>query len=264
MERSPGYRIERLTRERRALAAGQEIARRRHLMYGLVEADLTVPRALLREHHERTGERLSFTAYVVSCVARALGEFPRMNALRRGRSLVFVDEVIVEVLVERVVGGQSAVSYLPIRHADTKSLIEIHAEIRAAQDSTSEAITGQRWLTAIPPVLIPWLMRWMSQSIPWALRLGVAGVNNVGMGTGTAGWALSPGGGTLAVTVGGISWEPRTVDGRPQEREIGHLTIAVDHDVVDGAPAARFTSRLLELLAEGEAVRTAVASRANL
>ena len=256
MEGSPGYRIERLTKERLALAAGQEYARRRHLMYGLVEADLTVPRSLLREHRDRTGEHLSFTAYVVSCVARALAEFPRLNAMRRGRNLVFIDEVIVEVLVERSVGGQSALSYLPIRHADAKSLPEIHAEIRAAQNSTPEVIAGQRWLGAIPPQLVPLLMRWMSRSIPWALRLGVAGVNNVGMGSGIFGWALSPGGGTLAVTIGGISREPRLVDGKPDEREIGRLTIALDHDVVDGAPAARFISRLLELLADGEAVRT--------
>ncbi|MEA5455951.1 2-oxo acid dehydrogenase subunit E2 [Sinomonas sp. JGH33] len=257
MKGSSGYRIERLTAQRRALAAGQELARKRHLMYGLVEADLSVPRGLLREHRERTGERLSFTAYVVTCVARALAEFPQLNALRRGRSLVFLDEVIVEVLVERNVGGQSAVSYLPIRHADTKTLRDIHREIREAQNSTPEAIAGQRWLDAIPPAVVPYLMRWMSRSIPWALRLGVAGVNNVGMGAGAVGWALSPGAGTLAVTIGSIGPEPRLVDGHLTEREIGRLTITIDHDVVDGAPAARFTSRLLELLAAGESVTSA-------
>lgn len=253
-----GYRVERLTRDRRALAAGQEVARRRHLMYGLVEADLTLPRAALREHLERTGEHLSFTAYVVTCVARALAEYPRLNALRHGRMVVFLDEVIIEVLVERNVGGQSAVSYLPIRHADTKSLRDIHGEIRAAQQGPPDVIPGQRWLGAIPMVAVPWLMRWMGQSIPWALRLGVAGVNNVGMGTGAAGWAVSPGAGTLAVTIGGISLEPRFEDGRVVEKEIGRITLTVDHDVIDGAPAARFTSRLLELLAAGESVRAAV------
>ncbi|GHG43373.1 hypothetical protein GCM10012320_07530 [Sinomonas cellulolyticus] len=253
-----GYRVERLTRARRALAAGQEVARKRHLMYGLVEADLTVPRSALRENYERTGERLSFTAYVVTCVARALAEFPRFNALRHGRTVVFLDEVIVEVLVERSVGGQSAVSYLPIRAADTKSLREIHEEIRAAQQGPPDVIPGQRWLDAVPLFAVPRLMRWMGQSVPWALRLGVAGVNNVGMGTGAAGWALSPGAGTLAVTIGGISTEPRLEDGLVVEREICRLTLTVDHDVIDGAPAARFTARLLELLASGESVRAAV------
>jgi pyruvate/2-oxoglutarate dehydrogenase complex dihydrolipoamide acyltransferase (E2) component len=31
-------------------------------------------------------------------------------------------------------------------------------------------------------------------------------------------------------------------------RDILHLTASFDHDIVDGAPAARFTRRLVELL----------------
>jgi hypothetical protein len=50
MARPRGYRVERMSRARLALAAGQDLAVRRHLMYALVEADLTVPRQLLREH----------------------------------------------------------------------------------------------------------------------------------------------------------------------------------------------------------------------
>ena len=114
-----GFRVERMGRSRLALAAGQDLAVKRHLMYALVEADVTIPRLLLREHRARTGERLSFTAYVVTCVARALAEFPELNALRRRRTLVFLDEVIVEVLLERTIGGEPSVGYLPIRHADT-------------------------------------------------------------------------------------------------------------------------------------------------
>lgn len=253
-----GYRVERMSRARLALAAGQALAARRHLMYALVEADLTLPRRLLRAHREQTGERLSLTAYVVTCLAEALAEYPQLNAFRRGRSLVFLDEVIVEVLVERTIGGQPAVGYLPIRHADTTSLRDIHDAIRATQASTAETIAGQRWLELVPVFVTPVLMRWMRHSIPWALRLGVAGVNNIGMGTDTAGWGVSPGAGTLAVTVGGITRRPQLLDGRLVEQEIAHLTMTFDHDVIDGAPAARFTSRFLELLAEADSIRAAI------
>ncbi|MFZ1385450.1 MAG: 2-oxo acid dehydrogenase subunit E2 [Propionicimonas sp.] len=254
-----GYRIERMSRARLALAAGQNLASRRHLMYGLVEADLTIPRHLLRAHRERTGERLSLTAYVVTCLATALAEYPELNAFRRGRSLVFLDEVIIEVLVERRIDGQPAVGYLPIRHANATSLRDIHDQIRASQASTDKTIAGQRWLELVPAFVAPLLMTWMQRSIGWGLRLGVAGVNNVGTAN-AAGWGLSPGAGTLGITLGGIAPRPRLVDGQLVEREIAHLTVTVDHDVVDGAPAARFTARLLELLAAGESVREAIAA----
>lgn len=258
MAKLRGYRVEPMSRARLALAAGQDVAVRRHLMYALVEADLTVPRQLLREHRRLTGERLSLTAYVVTCLAAALAEFPQLNAFRRGHSVVFIDEVIVEVLVERRIGGQPAVGYLPIRQANTKSLRDIHDEIRVTQSSPAQTIVGQRWLELVPAFVVPLLMRWMGRSIGWALKLGVAGVNNLGMGTNVAGWGLAPGAGTLAVTIGGITTRPQLADGQLVEQEIAHLTLTFDHNVIDGAPAARFTARLIELLAAGDPIREAI------
>jgi pyruvate/2-oxoglutarate dehydrogenase complex dihydrolipoamide acyltransferase (E2) component len=50
------------------------------------------------------------------------------------------------------------------------------------------------------------------------------------------------------ITVGGIVTKPRYVDGELRPRELFDLTISVDHEVVDGAPAARFARRLAELV----------------
>jgi pyruvate/2-oxoglutarate dehydrogenase complex dihydrolipoamide acyltransferase (E2) component len=41
------------------------------------------------------------------------------------------------------------------------------------------------------------------------------------------------------------------VEGRIEPREILNLTVAFDHDIVDGAPATRFTRRLVELIESG-------------
>ena len=53
---------------------------------------------------------------------------------------------------------------------------------------------------------------------------------------------------TLTVTIGGLAEKPGVVDGRIEVREFVHLTVSVDHDIVDGAPAARFTQLFKELL----------------
>lgn len=243
-----GYRVERLSRARLALAAGQEMARRRHLMFALVEADLTVPLGAMDAYREETGERLSLSGYVATCLARALVEHPRLNAYRKGRSLVLLDDVVVVVLLERTIDGQSAVEYLPLRAADRRTLIEVTREIRAEQAAPPRVVPGKEWVERLPVALVPVVLGWASRSIEWGLRYGVAGVNNVGFGGDVAGWGLAPGAGTLAVTVGGITRRP-AADGT--ERRLVHLTLAFDHDVVDGAPAARFTSTLLDLLASG-------------
>ncbi|WP_239579230.1 2-oxo acid dehydrogenase subunit E2 [Microlunatus panaciterrae] len=51
--------------------------------------------------------------------------------------------------------------------------------------------------------------------------------------------------------VGGIARKPAVVEDRVQARDLLNLTIAFDHDVVDGAPAARFITRLVELIEGG-------------
>jgi pyruvate/2-oxoglutarate dehydrogenase complex dihydrolipoamide acyltransferase (E2) component len=41
---------------------------------------------------------------------------------------------------------------------------------------------------------------------------------------------------------------PDSIDGQVTVRDILDLTVAIDHNVVDGAPAARFTAEFRELL----------------
>ena len=55
--------------------------------------------------------------------------------------------------------------------------------------------------------------------------------------------------------MGGIVERTGDASGLPQTREHLCLTISFDHDIVDGAPAARFTKRFAELLASGEVIR---------
>jgi len=51
--------------------------------------------------------------------------------------------------------------------------------------------------------------------------------------------------------VGSTAWKPAVVEGRIEPREILNLTVVFDHHVIDGAPAARFTRRLVELIESG-------------
>ena len=83
----------------------------------------------------------------------------------------------------------------------------------------------------------------------WIKRFGgTVGLSAVGMfGTG-GGWGIVAAPPTLMVVVGGISSQPRLVDGRLQDRQFLHVTLSFDHDVDDGGPAARFAAHLSELV----------------
>jgi pyruvate/2-oxoglutarate dehydrogenase complex dihydrolipoamide acyltransferase (E2) component len=82
----------------------------------------------------------------------------------------------------------------------------------------------------------------------WKDLAGTVAVTSVGMFGEGGGWAVSPTNYTLQLTVGGISEKPRLIEGELTTREFLSLTVTFDHDVVDGAPAARFVGRLGELV----------------
>jgi pyruvate/2-oxoglutarate dehydrogenase complex dihydrolipoamide acyltransferase (E2) component len=67
-----------------------------------------------------------------------------------------------------------------------------------------------------------------------------------------AGWGIPPATPpSLWITVGGISEKPGVLDGQIAIREYLSLTISFDHNIIDGAPAARFTKRFKELIENG-------------
>jgi pyruvate/2-oxoglutarate dehydrogenase complex dihydrolipoamide acyltransferase (E2) component len=63
---------------------------------------------------------------------------------------------------------------------------------------------------------------------------------------------------TLGLTVGGIAQKPGVHEGQIEVREYLNLTLSFDHDIVDGAPAARFTRKLIELIETATVLEEAV------
>lgn len=244
------------SRLRRA-AQDLSVVQRKHVIHGLFEADVTRPRAILRAHEKRTGERLSFTAFIIACVARAVDEDKTMHAYRKGkRHLILYDDVDVSALIEREVGGQKQALFHIVRAANHKSLAEIHAELRRAQ-AAAPLTSPQLAIASLARVVPGWLRRLVLRVLSrrpriWKAFGGTVAVTAVGMfAKGSGGWGIPLTTNTLDVTVGGICAKPGVVDGAIAIREYLSLTVTVDHDVIDGAPAARFVARLKRVVEEG-------------
>src|SRR5436309_6442844 len=96
-------------------------------------------------------------------------------------------------------------------------------------------------------------MVWMGERSPqvWKKYRGTVGITAVGMFGKGAGWGIPLPSHSLWITVGGIGEKPGVVDGQIAIRQCLSLTISFDHETIDGAPAARFTQRLKELIESG-------------
>jgi len=256
------YRVVELSKGRRAWINAMRLSGPTHWMYGLLEVDVTVPRQLIAEHKQRTGEALSFTGFLIYCLARAVDENKEVQTYLKGRKhLVLFEDVNVGTMIEHEAGGQRALMGHNILAANRKSYRQIHQEIRAAQSAPVPANRGMPdWFRGA--MLLPWplsslvrgLMAIATRRDP-TVRVATSGtvaITAVGMfGKGHSGWGIATTPVSLSLLVGSIAWKPAVVDGQIVPREILNLTVMFDHDVVDGAPATRLIRRLVELIESG-------------
>ncbi len=241
---------------RQLVIDGMDLAAGKHHIHGLVEVDIEEARERIRQVIEKTGERLSFTGFVVYCCARAVDEDKHVHAYRDWRNrLVLFDDVDVSLGVERRGQGEPVVLQGVIRAANRKSVREIHSEIRGLQSKELvETPWGQwlRWYVLIPGFIRRFFFR-LAQRAPMTVKRfnGTVLVTSVGMFGNIAGWGIPLAAHTLCVTVGGIESKPVLHNGELQNREHLCLTVTFDHDIVDGAPAARFIQRFVSLVQTG-------------
>lgn len=242
--------------QRQVVVDSLEIGARRHIVHGLLEVDVTNVRRTIHEHKAKTGETLSFTAFVAMCVARAVDANKLVHAYRDWRNrLILFDDVDVVVMIEPQV-DRVAIPHI-IRAANKKTWRAIHDEIRAVQSQPKKSAQESGGLARlgwiVPSFVRKFFIRLFMKNPHWMKNFGgTVVITSFGMFARGGGWGLGmlPMH-TLGLALGGMTEKPGVVDGRIEIREYLDLTVSVDHDIVDGAPAARFARRLVELIESG-------------
>ena len=146
--------------------------------------------------------------------------------------------------VERSPHFDSSAAYFPGQH---------HARTnrRTAAVNNATAIESPTLAPALGrvPGLYRAMYAVMSRSHRVHGAIGTVQVTALGMFAGGGGFAIAPPSlASLAVVVGGISSSPVLVDGHIQTHDLLDLTVTIDHNVVDGAPATRFAADLRQIM----------------
>jgi pyruvate/2-oxoglutarate dehydrogenase complex dihydrolipoamide acyltransferase (E2) component len=257
VDRPRRVRVTRYPPSRRLVTAALRTGKRMVPMYGLVQMDVTRARQLLHAHEPP----LSMTAYLVACLARAASAHPEVHAYRNWRGqLVLHDYVDVVTMIEIATpDGPFALPHV-LHDADLRTVEDLTTEVRRVQDQPLSQGTG-RWFQRLGPIgtHVPGTARAlyavMARSTAARRRTGTVALTAVGMFAAGGGFGITPMTiMTLELVVGGISRQPRLVSGRTEPRDMLDLTLIIDHNVVDGAPAARFGADLRTLVESASAL----------
>jgi hypothetical protein len=179
-------------------------------MHGLFEVDITTARRLLAAEYPP----LSLTAFVVASLGRAPAG-ARLPGLAR----------------------------------------ETRATPPRRSVKADSAKTSGRLLQTVAPILgrVPGVYQVMFATMRRSRRIhmssGTVQVTAVGMFADGGGFAIAPPTlASLVVVVGGLSTRPCATEARVEVRDVLDLTVTVDHNVIDGAPATRFAAEFRRAL----------------
>jgi pyruvate/2-oxoglutarate dehydrogenase complex dihydrolipoamide acyltransferase (E2) component len=235
------------------------MARNKHTIRGLLEFDVTYPRRVIHLHKERTGEQLSFSAYLAKCAGNAIGNNKYLHAYRNWIGhLVLYEDVDIAMLIEVEYGGKNFPVGHIVRAANKKSFRQIHNEIRAAQKKPMEdrQVKQLFFFRQMPSFVRRFMFLLLGRSPHLRKKFsGTVSLSAVGMFVDGGGWGIALPSHTLGITVGGIARKPGMHEDRIEAREYLNVTLDFDHDIVDGAPAARFAQQFRELVESGAALQ---------
>jgi pyruvate/2-oxoglutarate dehydrogenase complex dihydrolipoamide acyltransferase (E2) component len=243
------------------------LALRRHNVAALIEIDVTETRKYVRRLRRELGLPVSLNAWIIKMISRTLEAHPSAHGFRRGKRRVVSPKAIhITTMVERELEeGRVPLVYV-LRNSESKSAEAITAELETRRDESEGS----------PPVLLDRKTRFQSvayslfpapvRRVLWRYLLanprrtdrimGSALVTNISMMGSVRGWFIQQTIHPLSVGIGAIVKKPAVVAGAVVPREFMHMSLIMDHDVIDGAPMARFVQELVRNIESPEGRNT--------
>ncbi len=236
----------------------------KHHVSAMLEFDVTNSRKKLHDLR-KIGINVSFNAWIIKVISSVLEKYPEASAfLYSKKKLIIFDDINISILVEKKIGENRVPIPLVIEKTNEKSALDITQEIENAkkQDLSGSDIVLRKKQTfseklyyQLPGFLRRTVWKIILDNPRFAYsKMGNVVITSVGMIGRINGWFIHKSVHPLSFGIGSVIKKPVVIDNEIRIREILHMTILVDHDVIDGAPMVRFLNDLTKYIETGELI----------
>jgi pyruvate/2-oxoglutarate dehydrogenase complex dihydrolipoamide acyltransferase (E2) component len=235
---------------------GFDSVRGSHNFQALLEFDITDVRSALRRKRQE-GRSGSLFAFLLKAIGKCLEEYPEFNSMIDLRRTTVFEEVDISIPIEVESEGELFPKQHVIRNINAKSTKEIDDEIESAKknkDDQEGHVFPKFYLSIIdrlPGKLVGFIFRYLTKNHQRVQALsGTVFVTSVSMVSNVPGFIIPYSGGPKAVSfaIGSSVKKPVVRNDEIKIREIINITAIFNHDIVDGAPAARLINQMRKLI----------------
>ena len=245
--------VQKRTAELRRMAIhGFESVAGSHNFYALLDFDITNLRKFLRQKRQ-AAEGGSLFSFIIKAIAKCLEEYPEFNSMINLKHTTHFDEVDINIPIELEKNGIYYTKQNIIRNANLKTVSEIAKEIDESKrnEDDGEGFVDSKlvkaFLSILPNFIISLIFKLALLDHKLVKKMsGTVFVTSVSMFSNIPGYVIPFIGGPKAVSfaIGSSAKKPVVYKNEITIKEMLNVTISFNHDLIDGAPAARFVNKL--------------------
>jgi pyruvate/2-oxoglutarate dehydrogenase complex dihydrolipoamide acyltransferase (E2) component len=223
-----------------------------HNIFALLEFDITDLRKALRDKRI-VNEGGSLFAFLCKAIAKCLYENPLFNSMIDYKKTTNFESVDISIPIEIERNGKTINKQYLIKNASEKSIKEITFEINESKNSIDDQIgyilakSMRLIMKIVPGKIAVLLIRHIMRNHKKVKELsGTVFITSVSMFSNIPGYIIPYIGGPKASSfaIGSTTKKPVVRNNEIVVREIINITAVFNHDIIDGAPAARFINQM--------------------
>jgi pyruvate/2-oxoglutarate dehydrogenase complex dihydrolipoamide acyltransferase (E2) component len=255
------YKIQKFPKSRIASIDVCEIGKGKHHIAAMIEVDVTESRSKVKLYKKDKGN-ISFTAWLVKVIGHTISENSIVAAYLKssGKAILFND-INISFLVEKDINGYKVPIPLLISKANELSIeniTDLLNDSKSGQLSENDIVLQkksaltERMYYSFPGFIRRFVWRYMLKHPGIVFnKMGNVAVTSLTMMGKINGWFIPISIHPVCIGLGAVIKKPVVINDSIVIREIMNMTILIDHDVVDGAPMARFVKSLTVNIEKG-------------
>lgn len=219
-------------------------------IHSLIELDGSTVRKNIAAHRAANKKPISLNAYLIKACSLAVAAMPDIQRMKtwRNKTVTFSD---VDVFAPYEVNQEASneLKHVILRKVNEKSIWEVYDKINQAPLSL-ELPTAKRVFFKLPWFLRSWFYRyWMAIPKIRKAYFGTVYISSC-LQFSKVGpmWGIPLPMHSLGIFIGTLSKRTELINGQPQNKEVIHVTISLDHRIGNGADIGRLAQRLKHIL----------------